>query len=69
MKGYLDANPDTLPIILSLENHCSHPFQKKMASILTATLEDKLYIPDCLMPSPLDLVGKVVVKVSFNNVF
>ena len=64
VKGYLDANPGTLPIILSLENHCSHPFQEKMASILTATLEDKLYVPDSSgpLPSPLDLVGKVVVK-------
>ena len=64
VKGYLDTNPDTLPLILSLENHCSHPFQEKMASILTATLEDKLYVPDSSgsLPSPLDLVGKVVVK-------
>lgn len=64
VKGYIDANPDTLPIILSLENHCSHPFQEQMANILQDTLEDRLYMPDSSdhWPSPLDLVGKVVIK-------
>jgi len=65
VKCYIDANPDTLPIILSLENHCSHPFQEIMADILNNTLEDRLYkLPESSgpLPSPLDLVGKVVVK-------
>jgi len=67
VKHYLDDNPDTLPIILSLENHCSHPFQEQMAAILNNTLGDKLYIPtnnksDSPLPSPLELVGKVVIK-------
>merc|ERR1712194_716238 len=64
VRYYVDANPDTLPIILSLENHCSHPFQQTMVDILTATLGECLYIPDGSgqMPSPLDLVGKVAVK-------
>ena len=67
VKHYLDDNPDTLPIILSLENHCSHPFQEQMAVILNNTLEDMLYIPtnnkyDSPLPSPLELVGKVVIK-------
>ncbi|KAL7550595.1 hypothetical protein ACHAWF_013813, partial [Thalassiosira exigua] len=64
VKGYVDANPETLPIILSLENHCSHPFQEMMAEILNDTLRERLYIPESLeeLPSPLDLVGKVVIK-------
>ena len=65
MKCYVDANPDTLPIILSLENHCSHHFQAVIADILTNTLKDRLYIPEESsgpLPSPLDLVGKVCIK-------
>lgn len=66
VKCYIDAHPDTLPIILSLENHCSHPFQKIMADILNGTLGDRLYrLPRSAggpLPSPLDLMGKVVIK-------
>eukprot|EP00584_Thalassiosira_punctigera_P003728 CAMPEP_0172537354 /NCGR_PEP_ID=MMETSP1067-20121228/8965_1 /TAXON_ID=265564 ORGANISM="Thalassiosira punctigera, Strain Tpunct2005C2" /NCGR_SAMPLE_ID=MMETSP1067 /ASSEMBLY_ACC=CAM_ASM_000444 /LENGTH=888 /DNA_ID=CAMNT_0013322641 /DNA_START=13 /DNA_END=2679 /DNA_ORIENTATION=+ len=66
VKGYVEAHPDTLPIILSLENHCSNPFQEMMADILNNTLGGRLYkLPessDGPLPSPLDLVGKVVVK-------
>lgn len=65
VKHYIDANPDTLPIILSLENHCSHPFQEKMASILNGTLGGRIYhFPEGMdeLPAPIDLVGKVVVK-------
>ena len=64
VKGYIDANPDTLPIVLSLENHCSHIFQERIADILTDTLKDCLYVPESSgqFVSPLDLVGKVVVK-------
>eukprot|EP00581_Thalassiosira_minuscula_P015876 CAMPEP_0183717868 /NCGR_PEP_ID=MMETSP0737-20130205/11317_1 /TAXON_ID=385413 /ORGANISM="Thalassiosira miniscula, Strain CCMP1093" /LENGTH=862 /DNA_ID=CAMNT_0025947345 /DNA_START=106 /DNA_END=2694 /DNA_ORIENTATION=- len=65
VKHYVDDNPDTLPIILSLENHCSHEQQRKMAEILKNTLEDRLYkLPESSgpLPSPLDLVGKVVLK-------
>eukprot|EP00571_Detonula_confervacea_P010115 CAMPEP_0172305222 /NCGR_PEP_ID=MMETSP1058-20130122/6551_1 /TAXON_ID=83371 /ORGANISM="Detonula confervacea, Strain CCMP 353" /LENGTH=873 /DNA_ID=CAMNT_0013016751 /DNA_START=79 /DNA_END=2700 /DNA_ORIENTATION=- len=64
VKHYVDDNPDTLPIILSLENHCSHPFQEILADILNKTLDDRLYVPESSspLPSPLDLVGKVVVK-------
>ena len=63
VRNYVDSNPDTLPLILSLENHCSHPFQEQMANILSETLEDCLYIPESNhLPTPLELVGKVVVK-------
>lgn len=65
VKGYIEANLETLPIILSLENHCSHPFQEMIATILVETLQEHLYIHDesCnSWPSPLDLVGKVIVK-------
>jgi len=65
VKAYVDANPETLPIILSLENHCTHPFQKRMAQTLETTLGDALYIPKpgmLLLPSPVELVGKVLIK-------
>ena len=64
VKGFIDANLNTLPIILSLENHCSHPFQEMMASILVDTLGEHLYIHESSSnwPSPLDLIGRVLVK-------
>lgn len=55
------------PVILSLENHCSEPYQQKMASYLKDILGDVLYLVDpdedmeCL-PSPEKLQGKVLVK-------
>lgn len=61
VKKYVDTNPTTLPIILSIENHCSLYFQKMMATILINTLEDKLYMHE--LTCPLDLIGKVAVKV------
>ena len=64
VKHYVDEHPDTMPIILSLENHCSLPFQEQMADILERTLDNKLYIPDPngKLPSPSQLVGLVVIK-------
>ena len=64
VNAYVDAHPDTLPIILSLENHCSHAFQEQMAATLKDALGDKIYVPDKSgsLPSPLELVGKVVIK-------
>ena len=61
VKKYVEANPTTLPIILSIENHCSLQFQQLMATILTKTLEDKLHMGE--LTCPLDLIGKVAVKV------
>jgi len=65
IKNFIDVvNPNTLPIVLSLENHCSPIFQQMMATILSNTLGDHLYIHEGLAawPSPLDLVGKVFLK-------
>lgn len=69
VNQYLQEFPDTYPIILSLENHCSFPFQESMAKLLTETFGDKLYIPpkeleepEALLPSPESLRGQVLIK-------
>jgi phosphatidylinositol phospholipase C delta len=67
VKNYMDAHQDTYPIILSLENHCSQPFQKEIALTLKDTLGDYLYTPtpadtSGALPSPESLRGKVVIK-------
>lgn len=56
------------PVILSIENHCSVPQQKKMAQYLIEILGDKLDVSNiraeesgCL-PSPETLRGKILVK-------
>uniref|UniRef100_A0A7N8XN43 Phosphoinositide phospholipase C n=1 Tax=Mastacembelus armatus TaxID=205130 RepID=A0A7N8XN43_9TELE len=56
------------PVILSLENHCSVPQQKKMAQYLTEILGDKLDLSTVKadesgrLPSPETLRGKILVK-------
>ncbi|XP_056590835.1 1-phosphatidylinositol 4,5-bisphosphate phosphodiesterase eta-2 [Triplophysa dalaica] len=56
------------PVILSIENHCTVPQQKKMAQYLTEVLQDKLDLSNInvnesrRMPSPEVLKGKVLVK-------
>ncbi|XP_051526099.1 1-phosphatidylinositol 4,5-bisphosphate phosphodiesterase eta-2-like isoform X2 [Myxocyprinus asiaticus] len=56
------------PVILSIENHCSVPQQKKMAQYLTEVLGDKLDMssiptdPSGLLPSPEALKGKILIK-------
>ncbi|CAB1459528.1 unnamed protein product [Pleuronectes platessa] len=56
------------PVILSIENHCTVPQQKKMAEYLREVLQDKLdlstvNVHDCKkLPSPEILKGKVLVK-------
>lgn len=67
VKKYIDTNPETYPVILSLENHCSKPYQDVMAKILIEILgKDVLYVPtgDTKedLPSPESLRGKVVIK-------
>lgn len=67
VKSFMVANPDSYPIILSLENHCSHPFQEAMATSLQQILNEFLYIPTDAehkgdLPSPEYLKGKVVIK-------
>jgi phosphatidylinositol phospholipase C delta len=67
-KNYLIANPNTYPIILSLENHCSLPYQKVMANDMNEVFGKKLYIPTeekysgADLPSPEELRGMVVIK-------
>uniref|UniRef100_A0A3Q2CJ94 Phosphoinositide phospholipase C n=1 Tax=Cyprinodon variegatus TaxID=28743 RepID=A0A3Q2CJ94_CYPVA len=57
------------PVILSIENHCTVPQQKKMARYLKEVLQDKLdltnvSVHECKkLPSPEVLKGKILVKV------
>ncbi|XP_061113196.1 1-phosphatidylinositol 4,5-bisphosphate phosphodiesterase eta-2a isoform X2 [Conger conger] len=56
------------PVILSIENHCSVPQQKKMAQYLMEVLGDQLDLSTVNMdesgrlPSPEGLKGKILVK-------
>uniref|UniRef100_A0A3Q0RVU1 Phosphoinositide phospholipase C n=1 Tax=Amphilophus citrinellus TaxID=61819 RepID=A0A3Q0RVU1_AMPCI len=56
------------PVILSIENHCTVPQQKKMAKYLREVLQDKLDLSNVSMheckklPSPEILKGKILVK-------
>ncbi|KAK6301925.1 hypothetical protein J4Q44_G00279780 [Coregonus suidteri] len=60
-----------MPVILSIENHCSLPQQRKMAEIFKAVFGDKLvtkflfksdFSDDPLLPSPMQLKGKILLK-------
>ncbi|XP_039628042.1 1-phosphatidylinositol 4,5-bisphosphate phosphodiesterase epsilon-1 isoform X3 [Polypterus senegalus] len=60
-----------LPVILSIENHCSLPQQRKMAEIFKNVFGEKLvtrflfesdFSDDPLLPSPLQLKGKILLK-------
>uniref|UniRef100_A0A3P8XGD7 Phosphoinositide phospholipase C n=1 Tax=Esox lucius TaxID=8010 RepID=A0A3P8XGD7_ESOLU len=60
-----------MPVIMSIENHCSLPQQRKMAEIFKAVFGDKLvtkflfesdFSDDPLLPSPLQLKGKILLK-------
>eukprot|EP00529_Nitzschia_sp_RCC80_P004525 CAMPEP_0113499134 /NCGR_PEP_ID=MMETSP0014_2-20120614/31576_1 /TAXON_ID=2857 /ORGANISM="Nitzschia sp." /LENGTH=910 /DNA_ID=CAMNT_0000393269 /DNA_START=16 /DNA_END=2748 /DNA_ORIENTATION=- /assembly_acc=CAM_ASM_000159 len=68
VKKYLDANPNTYPIILSLENHCSHPYQRTMATDMKKIFGKLLFVPSGnqtsggTLPSPEHLRGMVVIK-------
>ena len=68
IKVFLNFHPDSFPIILSFENHCSLPYQKAMAHYLTTILKESLYIPpedwgpNDPLPSPAQLRGRVVIK-------
>ncbi|XP_007550279.1 1-phosphatidylinositol 4,5-bisphosphate phosphodiesterase eta-2 [Poecilia formosa] len=56
------------PVILSIENHCTVPQQKKMAEYLREVLQDKLDLTnvsaqECKkLPSPEILKGKILIK-------
>ena len=67
VKNYVRQNRYTYPIILSLENHCTHPFQTQIAEDLKTILGKLLYTPKeedtkGLLPSPDSLRGRVVIK-------
>lgn len=66
VKSYIANNTKTLPIILSLDNNCSIPFQEIMAAILKEELGEMLHHPkstlDDRLPSPRELAGKVLLK-------
>ena len=67
IKVFLNFHPDTFPIILSFENHCSLPYQQVMAKQLERILGSALYIPteaslNGPLPSPAKLRGMVVIK-------
>ncbi|KAJ8248637.1 hypothetical protein GJAV_G00244150 [Gymnothorax javanicus] len=60
-----------MPIIISIENHCSLPQQHKMAEIFKAVFGEKLvtrflfesdFSDEPMLPSPLQLKGKIVLK-------
>jgi len=71
VEQYIAVNPDTFPILLNIENHCSFNVQKIMAKQLYDVLGSKglLVVPDesqavhtkDLLPSPASMIGKVVV--------
>jgi len=67
LSTFLILHPKSYPLILSLENHCSVPYQQVMALQLKSILGSQLYIPDEKslqgpLPSPIQLRGKVVLK-------
>lgn len=67
IKLFLNSNQDCYPIILSLENHCSLPFQESMASYMISVFGESLYIPNEAslhepLPSPEELKGKILLK-------
>ncbi|XP_078499513.1 1-phosphatidylinositol 4,5-bisphosphate phosphodiesterase epsilon-1 isoform X2 [Lissotriton helveticus] len=60
-----------MPIIISIENHCSLPQQRKMADIFKNVFGDKLvtkflfesdFSDDPMLPSPWQLKGKILLK-------
>uniref|UniRef100_A0A673G8A9 Phosphoinositide phospholipase C n=1 Tax=Sinocyclocheilus rhinocerous TaxID=307959 RepID=A0A673G8A9_9TELE len=60
-----------MPVILSIENHCSLPQQRKMAEIFKTVFGEKLvtkflfesdFADEPLLPSPLHLRGKILLK-------
>lgn len=67
---FLQSEPDSYPIILLIENHCSIQFQEKMATHIDEILRKQklLYVPDqklksnSSLPSPAQLRGKVLIK-------
>eukprot|EP00899_Mesostigma_viride_P021224 jgi/Mesvir1/29102/Mv18408-RA.1 len=59
-------NSTKYPVILSIENHCTVPYQQVMARHLRTLLAGMLEVPEVplggTLPSPQSLYGKVIVK-------
>ena len=58
VKLFLNFHPDTFPLILSFENHCTIPYQEAIADELLQILGKSLYIPteaslNGVLPSPM----------------
>lgn len=69
VRSFLASTPDSLPVLLCIENHCSLTNQETMARELSEILgeSDLLYMPPddvdaAYLPSPEALRGKVVIK-------
>ena len=67
VNNYLQANPNSYPIILSLENHCSRPYQQAMAKNMKDIFGPRLFIPSSAqrakdLPTPEECQGMVIIK-------
>jgi phosphatidylinositol phospholipase C delta len=69
VRAYLKLYPDSYPIILSLENHCTGLYQRAMVEIMKEVFGKKVFFPSSkhtsgatTLPSPESLRGKVVIK-------
>jgi len=66
VRYFLQSEPNSYPIILLIENHCSLRYQEKMASDIQDILVNRglLYhsFNDSPFPSPEQLIGKVIIK-------
>ncbi|KAL3786275.1 hypothetical protein HJC23_005353 [Cyclotella cryptica] len=68
IRYFLQSEPNSYPVILLIENHCSVRYQKKMASDINAIFGESniLYKPSApdvqTLPSPAELLGKVIIK-------
>mmetsp|Transcript_45466 Transcript_45466/g.110127 ORF Transcript_45466/g.110127 Transcript_45466/m.110127 type:complete len:867 (+) Transcript_45466:123-2723(+) len=72
VEAYLKMHPQSYPIILSIENYCTPPFQEAMALLLQEILGHRLAVPpqttnnsnnnwwDASLPSPEALRGRVI---------
>eukprot|EP00980_Cylindrotheca_fusiformis_P022384 scaffold9264_cov123-Cylindrotheca_fusiformis.AAC.5 len=68
VKGYMKLYPQSCPIILSIENHCSDSYQQAIVKILKNVLGKQIASPSSkqeqseVLPSPESLRGQVVLQ-------
>jgi len=71
IQTFISSYPESYPIILSLENHCSHPYQSEMVRLMKLILGQSLYVSRRrsldYLPSPESLRGCVIIKGSGNS--